>query len=69
MQCLFLESSEPKNCALAGYYAASSGISYRRFGATYQFHPQSSRIQKDLDSSTLRMRLKGCPKMWVRNYH
>ena len=34
-----------EKCALLCYYAASSGISYRRFGTTYRSHLQGSRIQ------------------------
>jgi len=45
MQFLFIESSEPKNCALASYYTASSGTPYRCFGTTCQSHPQGSRTQ------------------------
>jgi hypothetical protein len=33
-----------ENCTLMGYYAASSGISYRRFGKIYRSHLQGSII-------------------------
>jgi len=33
-----------ENCILLGYYAASSGNFYRRFGTTNRAHLQGSRI-------------------------
>jgi len=33
-----------ENCALLGYYAAGSGLSYRRFGTIYQSQIQGTRI-------------------------
>jgi hypothetical protein len=31
-------------CGLVGYYAASCGNFYRRFGTTYRSHPHGSRV-------------------------
>jgi len=38
-------------CTPLGYYTASSGNFYRRFGSTNRSHHKKSRIQKDLDTS------------------
>ena len=36
-----------KGCALLGYYAASSGNFYHRFGTTYRSNPQASEGRTD----------------------
>jgi len=44
-------------------------ISCRRFGATYRYHLQESKIQKYLDSRTFKMEPIGCLQTSARNYH
>jgi hypothetical protein len=49
-----------ENCALLGYYAASSGNSLRSFGTKYRSH---------LQGSIFFMRPIGFPKISLRYYH
>ena len=53
-----------ENCALLGYYAASSG----NFLPTFRDNllVPSSGVKK---TRSLRMELVGCPKTWASNYH
>ena len=44
-----------ENCAILGYYAASSGNFFRRFWTIYRSHPQGSRIRKELFISSYPM--------------